>query len=284
MTMMSFPGWTARPERLEAVLANEPARGLAALLDQPAEAIKDNWPLPPLWHWIYFAPTAKQSELGPDGHPVRGGFLPPIDLPRRMFAGAELTFHRPLRSGRVAQREGEVIAISEKSGKTGRLVFVKVRYRFVQDGAVALEELQDIVYREAGGPIAARAVKPVAPPLPGAWGRTITPDPVLLFRFSALTFNSHRIHYDRPYATGVEHYPDLVVHGPLLALLLAELARANTHRPLRRFRFRALGPVFANHEFHLRGAEAHEAVVDLKVLGPDGVTCVEAAAQLAASA
>lgn len=170
--------------------------------------------------------------------------MPPIDLPRRMFAGARMRFHRPLRIGTPATRQATIRSISDKSGRSGRLAFVTVGYAFHQNGELCIEEEQDIVYREPGA-----AVPPPAsadlPPLPeGAWSRMIQPEPALLFRFSAITFNAHRIHYDRPYATEAEGYPGLVVHGPLTAILLMELVRANTDRRVAGFEFRGRAPLF----------------------------------------
>lgn len=261
-----------------------PALSARAVLDDSEPEPRAGDALPPLWQWLYFLPRAAQSRLGPDGHPQRGGFLPPVDLPRRMFAGARLTIHQPLRLGRPAVREGEIRTIEDKQGAGGRLVFVTALYRFSQDGDLCLEEEQDVVYRAPGPPLA--APQPADwPPLPAdAWSRVITPDPMLLFRFSAITFNAHRIHYDRPYATEVEGYPGLVVHGPLTAMLLMDLLRRHEPRPLARFSFRAKAPLFDLAPVRLVGRRQGESAILLEAQGPDGATAMTADAEAGAEA
>lgn len=274
----SYPGWEAQTESRTAFLSEDKARALAATLDCDSETFANGSALPPLWQWIYFTPEAPMRDTGPDGHPRKGGFYPPIDLPRRMFAGANMRFLNPLRLGSAAERQADVIGISSKSGRTGRLVFVKVRYRYVQDGALCIEEVQDIVYREEGGQTPATIEKKL-PALPAdAWCRTIRPDPVLLFRISALTFNSHRIHYDRPYATEAEGYPGLVVHGPLTAILLAELARHNDPRTMSEFSFKALAPLFDLHPFRIIG-QLDGDTARLYAERPDAAPAMEAEAR-----
>lgn len=274
--------WIGREERVEDSLAPEQAQAAAALLDRDPSALSPGSPLPPLWHWFHFLPRAPQARLAPDGHPERGGFLPPIALPRRMFAGARIVFHRPLRIGRPAVRQGEVVDVVEKQGRSGSLAFVTVRYRYTQEGTTCIEEEQDIVYREQGELLPAPEEGPL-PPLPeGAWERTVTPDTRMLFRFSALTFNAHRIHYDRPYATREEGYPGLVVHGPLIAVLLADLVRRHDGRPLGRFRFRGLAPLFDFGSVRLSGV-LRGNVVELAAHGIDGVRTMEAEAILGPS-
>ena len=224
-----------------------------AMLDRDDAMPSEGDPVPPGFHWTLFPPLTRQSGLGPDGHPKKGGFLPPVALPRRMWAGSRMTFHRPLCVGERVERVSVIDGIDEKHGASGHLVFVRVRHRFSNDAGVAIEEEQDIVYR--GEPPASATPTAAAPPAPaGSWRREIVPDPVLLFRYSALTFNGHRIHYDRPYATAVEGYPALVVHGPLLAtLLLEQLRRHLPDQTLARFNFKALRPTFDNSPFHVDG-------------------------------
>jgi 3-methylfumaryl-CoA hydratase len=274
-----FADWIGREETSEDVVALAPVRAAAATLDDDPAAFHEGGPLPPLWHWFFFLNPAPQARLGEDGHPERGGFMPPIALPRRMFAGAKLDFHRPLVIGRLARRTARIASVSEKSGKSGTLAFVGVDYRIEQAGTLCIEEHQDIVYREPGAPVPA----PVPVELPaapdGAWTRTIAPDPRLLFRFSALTFNAHRIHYDRPYATSVEGYPGLVVHGPLTAVLLMELVRRNAKRPVRSYSFRGKAPLFDLAPFRLVGVPTEERV-SLEACGPDGRTAMTAMAEL----
>ena len=269
--MTAFESWVGRTERADDTVAAMPVAALAATLDVdvPRDA------LPPLWHWILFTPKARASEIGPDGHPRRGGFLPPVPLPRRMWAGGRLTWHepagppqglipecaarrdfnQPLRVGDAIARTSRIERISERKGRSGTLVFVTVRHEIAGPRGLALTEEHDIVYRDA--PRMGDAPPPAqAAPADEGFSREIVPDPVLLFRYSALTFNGHRIHYDRSYVTEVEGYPGLVVHGPLIATLLMQLARRE--RPglvARRFEFKAVHPVFDVHPFHVCGRD-----------------------------
>jgi 3-methylfumaryl-CoA hydratase len=278
-TEAEFTAWIGREERVEDSLAPEQSLAAAAMLDRDPDPFAAGAALPPLWHWFHFLPRAPQARLSPDGHPERGGFLPPIPLPRRMFAGARLVFHRPLTLGRPAVREGSILDVAEKRGKSGALAFVTVRYLYTQDGTTCIEEEQDIVYREPGKPVPAPVEQPL-PPLPaGAWSRSVTPDTRMLFRFSALTFNAHRIHYDRPYAIGEEAYPGLVVHGPLIAVLLADLVRRHDDRSLERFRFRGLAPLFDFGAVRLSG-QPQDNVVPLAAHAIDGTQTMEAEATL----
>ncbi len=279
-TLLDFSTWIGRTETVHDGMSPEQARSAAATFDQEVTAFGVRSPLPPLWQWFYFLPRAPQSALDIDGHPQRGGFLPPIPFPRRMFAGSRMQFHRPLRLGAPAVREGEIRNVVLKSGRSGSLAFVTVGYRFLQDGELCIDEEQDIVYREPGAPVAAPTVAPPPHQADGVWSRMITPDSRLLFRFSALTFNAHRIHYDRPYALHDEGYPGLVVHGPLTAMLLADLIHRNTPRAISAFSFRGLAPLFDLAPFHLTGRLDGDAVT-LDALGPDLVTALSAQALLA---
>jgi 3-methylfumaryl-CoA hydratase len=249
----------------------------------PVAALPAGTPLPPLWHWLYFLPLARQSEIGPDGHPRRGGFLPPVPLPRRMWAGSQFEFRAPLRLGDVLQRSSTIVDVSGKSGRSGELVFVKVRHELRCNGAAepALVEFHDIVYRDAQRP-------DDLPPPPqaaaegAAWQRELRPDEVLLFRYSALTFNGHRIHYDRPYATQVEGYPGLVVHGPLIATLLLDLLRRHAPQAeLASFRFKALRPTFDGRPMRVNGApQADGKSVQLWAQDHEGWLTMDATAVL----
>ena len=274
-TPLDFSAWIGSTETVHDGMSAEQARSAAVTFDRDVTSIADRSPLPPLWHWFYFLPRALQSALDVDGHPQRGGFLPPIPFPRRMFAGSRMQFHRPLRLGVPAVREGTIRNVVLKSGRSGTLAFVTVGYRFVQDGALCIDEEQDIVYREPGAPVAAPTIAPAPTPASDVWSRTISPDARLLFRFSALTFNAHRIHYDRPYAEHDEGYPGLVVHGPLTAMLLADLVQRNTSRPIRTFAFRGLAPLFDLAPFHLTG-RIDDASVTLEAFGPDLVPALSA--------
>jgi 3-methylfumaryl-CoA hydratase len=249
--------WIGRRESAEDSCDPRRVADMAATLDLPA-APREGDRLPPGWHWMFFNPMARASELGPDGHPRRGGFLPPVALPRRMWAGGRLEFLAPVPVGAGLVRRSEIVAVEPKSGRSGRMVFVVVRHAIAADGVPVLVEEHDIVYREAAATGAARAAarpSPSTPPAPvsAAWRRRIDPDPVLLFRYSALTANGHRIHYDHPYVTGVEGYPGLVFHGPLTATLLMALAEAGFGRPLKRFAFRNMAPLFADAPVVLAG-------------------------------
>jgi 3-methylfumaryl-CoA hydratase len=244
--------WVGNTETVQARIGAHAAGALAATLDRPS-TFAPGAALPPLWHWIYFWTAAPQSELGPDGHPQRGGFLPPVPLPRRMWAGGRLTFNAPLAIEAEASRTSSVQSVTAKTGASGNLAFVTVRHDFVQDGHTCITEEHDIVYRAMPQPGAA-APAPKAAPADAAWSRIVTPDPVLLFRYSALTFNGHRIHYDRSYASSVEGYPGLIVHGPLIATLLADLLER--HMPQARmsaFTFRAVGALFDTEPFTVCG-------------------------------
>jgi len=247
--------WIGRTQLAHDVVTPTPFAALSATLDYPPARPEAGIPLPPLWHWLYFLPLYRQSDVGPDGHAKRGGFLPPVPLPRRMWAASQFEFHAPLRVGDTISRTSTVADVTEKQGRSGALVFVKVRHEIRRQGseAPAITEFHDIVYREAPRP---GAVEPPPRPAPAtaAWERTIVPDDVLLFRYSALTFNGHRIHYDRRYVTAVEGYPGLVVHGPLLATLLLDLLRRQLpEAAVARYEFRAMRPVFDTHPFRVCG-------------------------------
>jgi 3-methylfumaryl-CoA hydratase len=234
-----FSDWVGRSE--EAVDVLDPARSnaLSAALGQPG-ALRAGDPLPQLHHWLYFWDVRPPDGLGPDGHPARGGFLPPVAAPRRMWAGGRLRFLKPLRLGAELTRRSTILSIETKTGRSGQLTFVTVEHVLGDAAGAALVEQQDIVYRETG-PQA--PLPPTDGPQPScAWRRDVAPDPVLLFRYSALTMNGHRIHYDRPYATAEEGYPALVVHGPLQATLLIGLAGERLGRPVDAFEFRGQGP------------------------------------------
>ncbi|RRR78675.1 MAG: acyl-CoA dehydrogenase [Candidatus Viridilinea halotolerans] len=279
MDDQNFERWLGRTETVEDYIGATQACAAAATLDLPAETFVPGAALPPLWQWFYFLPQAPQAKLSADGHPERGGFMPPIALPRRMFAGSRLNFIQPLRIGQPARRAGIIRAITQKSGRSGNLAFVTVGYHYLQGDQLCIEEEQEIVYREPGAAVAAPTplALPAAPE--GAWTRTVTPDPRLLFRFSALTFNAHRIHYDRPYATGEEGYPGLVVHGPLTAVLLLELVRQHTTRPIASFSFRGQAPLFDLAPFRLVAIPSDNEVA-LEAQAPDGTVALRANAGL----
>jgi len=246
-------GWVGREEILDDVVAASKVAALAATLDRDDPPPRAGDALPPPWHWMLCVPAVRQSAIGPDGHPARGGFLPPVPLPRRMWAGGRLTFPQALRIGEPVQRRSRVMSVEHKSGRSGDLVFVVVRHEFHGSTGLCVTEEHDIVYRDLPGAVSpAPTVAPA--PLGAAWERKIVPDDVQLFRYSALTFNGHRIHYDRRYVTGVEGYPGLIVHGPLIATLLVDLLRRNMPGvAIAAFEFRALKPLFDIAPFHVCG-------------------------------
>ncbi|HVE50185.1 MAG TPA: MaoC family dehydratase N-terminal domain-containing protein [Casimicrobiaceae bacterium] len=252
-TQGSLEAWIGKQETLTDVITSTPYAALSAIFDRNPVRPPAGTPLPPLWHWLYFLPLVRQSEIGPDGHAKRGGFLPPVPLPRRMWAGSQFEFRRPLCIGDSINRVSTIESVSEKTGRSGSLVFVKVRHEIHRndDRDVAITEFHDIVFREvtSGGPAPSQRA-----PERSTWSKDWIPDDVLLFRYSALTFNGHRIHYDRRYVTEVEGYPGLVVHGPLIATMLLDLLR--THHPesrVTRFQFKAVSPLFDIHPFSVCG-------------------------------
>lgn len=279
--------WQARSESSLDTLTSAPIRALSATLDRD-DANATLAALPPLWHWLYFLPHAAWSAIGMDGHPKRGGFMPPIPLPRRMWAGSQLQWEstNPLRANEQVQRTSTIQSVTHKAGRSGELVFVQLHHTYSNDQGLALSETQDIVYRAAASPGAAAA--PAAGQLPALagqsdWQRSITPDPVLLFRYSALTFNSHRIHYDRPYAIQEEGYAGLVVHGPLLATLLMDLLRRNLPMAqVQGFSFRAIRPTLDMHPFSVHGKVLEDGkTVELWVQDHEGWLTMQATATLA---
>lgn len=286
LSATGFDAWIGRSEVVQDDAALEPAVRLAAILDAPSHpAGTDPTPLFPLGHWLQFTPSAAMRDLGADGHPKLGAFMPPLDLPRRMWAGSAIEFHTPILTGQHLSRTTTITAITPKEGASGRLCFVKLTHEVRAENALALVEHQTIVYREAA------TLKPNAVPLPPRqsdaapvdweWVDTVSPDEVMLFRYSALTFNSHRIHYDLDYASRVEGYPGLVVHGPLSATLLVDrLLRFHPGASLSHFEFSARAPLFVNETAFLCGRTSEGGTVELAVIAPDGSISVTARATL----
>lgn len=274
-----FSAWIGRADMASDIISPRQARQMAATLEVGG-SFADGDPLPALWHWMGWTPEAAMAELGPDGHPAKGGFLPPVPLERRMWAGGRLSFLAPLRIGEVLHRRSEILKVSEKSGTTGRMVFVTVRHEVSGDAGLAIREEQDIVY------IAMPDRFNPPPPVPApdaAWRQEVAMDTVRLFRFSALTFNAHRIHFDLPYATGVERYPGLVVHGPMQAMLLMEAARARADGAMPRgYRFRGVRPLFHFDSLTLQGEgrgagqDGGGASEQLATVQGDGLVCMQA--------
>jgi 3-methylfumaryl-CoA hydratase len=274
--------WIGKTESRNDLATATPVHALAATLDRDDPAPEAGDPVPPCWHWLYFLPLHRQSEIGPDGHPKRGGFLPPVPLPRRMWAGSRLEFMRPLIIGSAITRNSRIADVSGKEGRSGPLVFVRVRHEIGDAGGICVVDEHDIVYREnpnPGDPVPAAQPAPADP----EWVRTIRPDDVLLFRYSALTFNGHRIHYDRRYVTEVEGYPGLVVHGPLIATLLLDLLRRSIpDAKVVRFAFRAVKPLFDIAPFQVRGRRTGDGKsIQLWAQDADGALAMDATATLA---
>jgi 3-methylfumaryl-CoA hydratase len=275
-------GWVGRTESSVDTVTAGPVAALSATLDRDDPPPRRGDPIPILWHWLYFLPAHRQSELGLDGHARLGGFLPPVPLPRRMYAGNRVDLVRPLRIGDDIVRASKIVDVSQKDGRTGPLVFVRVRHEISCEDRLAVTEEQDIVYRSNPGP------DDPPPPVRQApddqtWRGEIHPDEVLLFRYSALTFNGYRLHYDRPFATGIQGYPGLVVHGPLIATLLAELVRR--HLPeatIASFSFRAIKALFDTSPFFVCGLPGSDGrTVTLWARDAEGALALEATATLA---
>jgi 3-methylfumaryl-CoA hydratase len=269
--------WIGRQEVLDDTVTPVPVAAMAATLDRAEPLPAPGDVLPPLWHWLYFLPRPLASAIGPDGHAKRGGFLPPVPLPRRMWAGGRLRFHRDLHVGEAIRRTSTVADVSMKEGRTGPLVFVLLRHEIAGPEGLAITEEHDIVYREMPA-LGAPAPKPFTAPAESTWERAIHPDEVLLFRYSALTFNGHRIHYDRSYVTQEEGYPGLIVHGPLIATLLVDLWRRHSSARLASFSFRAMSPLFDISDFTVCGTPGADGSVALWARNADGFLAMEAQA------
>jgi 3-methylfumaryl-CoA hydratase len=272
--------WLGRSEEASDLVALARVRALHATLERPAEPLGESDPLPPLWHWAFCWAVAPRSGLGRDGHPALGGFLPPLGPARRMWAGGRLRFHQPLVIGEAVARRSTIADIRLKTGRSGRLAFVTVRHEISGHAGLAVNEEQDLVYREDTGGGPERLPEP-APDDP-AFSESQLADPVLLFRYSALTFNGHRIHYDRPYAVEVEGYRGLVVHGPLLATLMVDLAvRSWPERPLVAFEFRGVRPVIDGEPFTVAGRPRDGATIDLWIADAQSALAMTGAAAFA---
>jgi 3-methylfumaryl-CoA hydratase len=274
-----YDAWVGRIDTLTDQLTPTPVRLMRATLDHgPSESTSNT--LPPLWHWLYFLPGDRQSNIGADGHTRRGGFLPPVTLPRRMWAGGRLRFLRALPLGAAVQRVSRIMSVRRKDGRSGSLVFVTVLHEVSDNQGLAISEEQDIVYRDAPAPGTPTTVPPSAP-TDEQFAHLVTPDPVLLMRYSALTFNGHRIHYDRPYATQEEGYPGLVVHGPLIATMLMEALRgAHPERQVASFEFKAVSPLFDTAPFTVAG-RVDDQNARLWASGPQGQLAMTASATFA---
>lgn len=275
--MEKLENWIGNQISQQEIIHQHALNGFSAVMDEkgPVSDI-----VPPGGHWMYFLPTDKQSRIGPDGHGIKGDFLPPVELPRRMWAGGRLEFHAPLRAGDAAEKISTIKSVAQKQGRTGALVFVTVEHQVKSAAGLCVTEEHDIVYREAAGQTSGGKKDLQLAPTDGTWEETVDPDPVLLFRYSALTFNGHRIHYDLDYCLKEEGYPGLVVHGPLLGTLLMRLAvNKMDGRPLRKFSFRNFNPIFDTAPFTLSGKPENADECSVWVRGPAGELAVKATAE-----
>ena len=271
--------WIGRTESAADEVTAAPIAALSATLDRDDPIPRAGDPLPLLWHWLYFLPIHRHSELGADGHARLGGFLPPVPLPRRMYAGNRVEIHHPLRVRDTISRLSRIVDVTLKEGRTGPLIFVRVRHEISNPEGLALTEDQDIVYRDDPR-VDDRAPTPPRAPDDATWTREIRPDEVLLFRYSALTFNGYRSHYDRRFVTEVQRYPGLLVHGPLIATLLADLLRRNLpDAQVSSFSFRAINALFDTAPFFACGRPDDDGrTVRLWAKDSDGALALEATA------
>ncbi len=273
--------WIDRTETRHDMVAATPVAAMSATLDRDDAKPQVGDAVPPLWHWMFFVSLTRHSDVAPDGHTKLGGFLPPVPLPRRMFAGGRFEFDHALRVGDEIERLSTVKDVTGKQGRSGQMVFVTVQHDISDAQGLAIREQHDIVYREPAKPGAPQP-QPQAAPSEEAFSRDINPDPVLLFRYSALTFNGHRIHYDRTYVTEVEGYPGLIVHGPLIATLLVDLLRRNVpDARMTRFSFRAVRPLFDTHGFTVCGRPEADNRFSLWARDHEGWLAMQASAELA---
>ncbi|WP_423926599.1 FAS1-like dehydratase domain-containing protein [Candidatus Palauibacter sp.] len=276
--MSEWAAWVGRTDEVTDRASAALAGAMLATLDRDPRTLGEGDPLPPLFHWMYCRELAPGSRLDVDGHQKRGEFLPALPLSRRMWAGGRLRFEGSVRIGESIRRRSTILAITPKEGRSGPLVLVTVEHRISGAGGDIIEE-QDLVFLERPTePL--RLPRVAGPEGDMAWSESVTPDAAMLFRFSALTFNAHRIHYDRDYARGVELYPDLVVHGPLTALLLADLATRRSGRSLRTLTFRARRPMFVDRPITIEG-DPMEREVSLRALDDTGALTMSADATLA---
>jgi 3-methylfumaryl-CoA hydratase len=259
----AFPEYIGRSESVTGRIAAAPVELLASLLNRRFDEMSSTGALPPLWHWLILQKPVLQSEVGPDGHPKRGGLIPPITYPRRMFAGSRIRFIAPLHVGDEVERTTTIQAIKPKSGRSGKLIFVTLVHAIRGPRGLAVIDEQDLVFREVDGPraIPRRPSTDRGTPSGFAVVETVHPDPVLLFRYSAAAGISHRIHYDLDYVRTVEGYPNLIVHGPLQAIMLSDLAARRLRRPLTGFEFRVLKPIFVDTPFYFAAREENGKVL-----------------------
>jgi 3-methylfumaryl-CoA hydratase len=267
--------------KLESRLDPWPIQALNATLDLPVEGFDRPTEVPWLWHWLYFLPTTRRSEMGPDGHKVSQEWVNPMLRRRRLFAAARVEFIRPLQVGSPAQMSERVLDRRDKTGRSGTFHVVTVEHHYFQNDVLCIREERDIVYLQGPAPAQPALVKNLSADESekNPWSFSVTPDPVMLMRYSALTFNSHLIHFDQLYTQREEGYRERVVHGPLVAVMLAQLLAMNKIDRLKRFEFRARSPLFVNQPIHFSGTPREDRV-ELQAIGSSGMLAMEATAWL----
>ncbi len=274
---MSYDEWIGKSKDQSDSMAPEQLQRFEALLDRDSSAVTTGSVLPPCSHWIYFTPMSKQSDIAENGHAEKGGFLPPIELPIRMWAGGNIQFKKPLKTGVQADKKSTIVKIDEKEGASGKLCFITVRHQISSSGSLAIDEEQEIVYREASEE-GAHPVRTKPMDIDFDWKKSRIINSVQLFRFSALTYNSHRIHYDFPYATKQEGYPNLVVNSPYLLTLLMDLFKTKTDgKVIEEIDYKSLGPVYLGEEITITSKDVDNFKAEMRVLGPDNKIAMTAA-------
>jgi len=273
-----YEDWIGREETKTAHISESTMEAMAATIDLDSHPTEGQ-AVPPGWQWLFFNPFVRRRLLGTDGHPAKGGFLPPVALPRRMWAGSRIRYINDLPVGAIASRQSRIVSVKNKEGRQGSLCFVTVEHTTRHGDQTCIIEEQDIVYREATPPTSGQPPAPQVYDATPQWSETVAPDTTLLFRYSALTFNGHRIHYDQPYARDEEGYKDLVVHGPLTSTLLQQFAvKHGGGRRLSNFNFRGVAPLFCGQSFTLEGRVDGEKSLDVWARGPEGQLAMSALA------
>lgn len=266
---MSYDEWIGKSKDQSDSMAPEQLQRFEALMDRDPGAVRAGSTLPPCSHWIYFTPMDKQSDIAEDGHPKKGDFLPPVELSKRMWAGGNIQFKKQLKAGMPADKKSTIVKIDEKEGASGKLCFVTVRHQISASGSLAIDEEQQIVYREAAEE-GAHPIRTKPMDIDSDWKKTRKLDAVQLFRFSALTYNGHKIHYNHPYTTKNNGYPNLLVHTPfLLALMMNEYKTKSDGKVIERIDYSAVGPIFLGEEITITSKDVDNFKAEMRVLGPD---------------
>ena len=266
---MSYEEWIGKSKDQSDSMAPEQLQRFEAMMDRDPSEVQAGTTLPPCAHWIYFTPMERQSDIADDGHAKKGSFLPPVDLPKRMWAGGKIQFKKPLKTGIPADKKSTIVKIEEKEGTSGKLCFVTVRHQISASGAVAVDEEQQIVYREASEE-GAHPIRTKPMDIDFDWKKSRVLTSAELFRYSALTFNGHKIHYDFPYTTDQEGYPNLIVHGPLLLTLLLNAFKSKSDgKVIEEVDYKSVGPIYLGEELTITSKDVDNTKVEMRVLGPD---------------